>query len=252
MKRYLSIFMLFVRSSLYRVLAVVALMVGAECVLFFTTMQKFLNGMAEGESGYFVLNRLISDSKIGIVYCIAFIAVTLLLCRVGNDRKGGLEYTMQRLGVSPVCIFFLQAVCNALFYVLLWFVQIYVAFAFSTCYLHLADVSLTTNQTLFLESYRSVFLFSIFPMENVWVWIADVVLVLCLGVVTARVPHASRRRKLSFGFFATMLVMAFAFWQGYGGLDSVAVLLGWPLLIMGMTIVFVFLTEPGLDDDGEE
>ena len=251
MRKSLSIFMLFVRSSLYRVLAVIALMLVAECGVFFVTMKKFLDGMAAGERGYFVLNRLIEESKIGVLFCVAFILVTVLLCRVGSDRKGGLEYTIQRLGISPVRIFFLQAACNALFYALLWLVQVYTAFAFSTCYLHMADAALKTNQTLFLEAYRSGFLFGIFPMENVWGWIADVVLVLSLGIVTARVPHASRRRKLSFGFFAMMLVMAFAFWQGFGAIDSMIILLGWPLLIVGMTIVFVFMTEPGLDADGE-
>ena len=249
MKQYFSIFMMFVRSSIYRVLAVLALMVAAEGVLFYATMHRFLNSMDLGERGYFVLNRLVEDARMGVVFGIAFVLITVLLCRVGHDRRGKLEYTIQRLGVSPVHIFFLQAGCNALFYMLLWLIQVYAAFGFCIWYLQAADASLTTNQTLFLETYRSIFLSSIFPMEDVMGWITNVLVVLLCGVASARVPHAARRGKASFGFFTMLLLMALVFHAGLDTFDMRMTLLICAPLVMGMTIVFVYMTEPGLDEE---
>ena len=249
MKRHLSIFMLFIRSTFYRVLVVLGLLAVTETGLVYVTLERFLAESAQGAEKNYALSELIKEAGLIWVFVIAFVLITVILCMFGCDFRGKLEYTLQRLGVSPVKIFFWQAACNALTYVIFWMVQVYLVFGFGMYYMKAADPSWVTNQTLFLEFYRSRFLFSIFPMEDVGIWVTNVCLVLCLGIVTARVPHAQRRGKPSVGFFAVMLIVGTLFWQGWGLFENAAVALALLLIVTGMTLAFVGLTEPGLDEE---
>lgn len=249
MKRHLSIFMLFIRSTFYRVLVVLGLLAVTETALVYVTMERFFAESAQGTERNYALSELINEAGLIWVFVAAFVLITVILCMFGCDFRGKLEYTIQRLGISPVKIFFWQAACNALTYVIFWMVQVYLMFGFGMYYMKVADPSWVTNQTLFLEFYRSRFLFGIFPMEDVGIWVTNLCLVLSLGIVTARVPHAQRRGKPSVGFFVVMLIAGTLFWQGWSLFENEVVALALLLITTGMTLAFVGMTEPGLDEE---
>lgn len=248
MKRHVSVFMLFVRGSVYKVLVVLAAMVLAESVLVFAVLKDWLEAEAQNALDTYALNSLVTESEIVWVFFAAFLLITLILCLFGCDRNGKLEYTIQRLGISPISIFFWQAACNALMYVLLWLVQLYAAFGFGLYYLKVADPSWVTNQTLFLEFHRSDFLFSLLPMENGGCYVLNIIMVLCLGIVTARVPHCQRKKHIPIAIFVMLGLMLLIWPQGVGEGAAIAVLISVSILIAGMSILSVYLAEPGFED----
>lgn len=249
MRRHIPIFMMFVRSSLYRVLLILAGMVLAESFLFFLTIKEYLEVEARNPAGAYALNRLIQDSKIVWVFLVSFLLITLVLCLVGCDFNGKLEYTVQRLGISPIGIFFWQAGCNALMYVLFWLAQLYTVFGFCMYYLQAADPSWVTGQTLFLEFHRSGFLFTLLPLENIAGWLLNVVTVLCLGIVTARVPHCQRRKSRPIAIFV-LIAWTIGTWpptEMGGTLSIVAMVIN--SIVAGLSIFCVYLAEPGLKEE---
>jgi len=250
MKRHLSILMLFVRGTLYRVLPVMALMAGVEVFLFSRELSVYLDaeGMAESV-GRYSLSMLIEDADFIRIFMVAFALITLLLCLFGCDFNGKLDYTLQRLQISPMKIFLWQAGYNAAVYALLWMVQVYTLFGCSLFYMKAAPQTWVTNQSLFLEVHRSTFWFSMFPMGSGLLWVCLVLLFLCLGIVTARVPHCQRRRKPPVAFLLMMVIMLNIFTAGLSG-DPTAffVIVVFAVLLSAGTVFFVHLAEPGLDE----
>ena len=91
MRKHLSIWMLFVRNTLYKVLAVLALMVGVEVVLFRRTLSEYLEMAAVSDLPWpYSLSRLVEDAEFARVFIVAFALITLILCLSGCDFSGKL------------------------------------------------------------------------------------------------------------------------------------------------------------------
>lgn len=250
MRKHLSIWMLFVRNTLYKVLAVLALMVGVEVVLFQRTLSEYLKMETTSDlPGPYSLSRLVEDAEFARVFVVAFALITLVLCLSGCDFSGKLGYTLQRLRISPMKIFLWQAVHNAMVYVLLWLVQVYTLFGCSLQYIKVALPAWVTNQSLFLEVNRSKFWYGFFPLGNGWIWVMLVLLVIGLGIVTARVPHCQRRRKFPFAVCAYMMLLSLVFAEGTSNVTFMILMTVVGLVISVLTVFLVHVAEPGLDEE---
>lgn len=237
MKQRWNLFCLFTRWSFFRILAVLVLVMCLEAVSFYVTFEKAL----EGECAV-ALWSILENSKVKEISLVGFLMVTLLLLRAGRDYSGKSEYTFLRLGVPCRTVFFCQAAFNSLAYLFFWLIQMFMAAGLSFWYRSMAEASWITNQTIFLQFYRSDFLISVLPLEQAGIWIRNVMLCITLGIAAAHEPFCQRRKKISVAIYITAALTAALFYQRVG---AQAEYILWVVngITTFLTVMFVCLEE---------
>lgn len=201
MKRYLSVFEMITRSSIYKVLLVLVGMVVAEAVCFYMTMLAPVEFNFEG---------YIDQSHYSLIFKIAYVLVTLVIVFPGMNVGSTQSYTLQRLRIKEKRIFWLQALYNTLAYVILWGVQLVVILVSAMIFQkNLPTEAIWSHQTMFLAFYRSDFMHSILPLEDGPGWWLLGIVIIGTGIVTAEFTRQQRRGKfaieLLFMVVATLL-----------------------------------------------
>jgi len=186
MKRHISYWMLLCRSTVFKMLALFAAMTAVEAGLFFLRGRNAIG-----------LEQMVDAAWLRWVFGVALIVMTVLLGSVLCESGGKLDYTLRRLRLRRRSLFLWQAVFNFLCLLLLWFVQLFVALLL--CRLWMAGQEGVSNQALFLAFYRSDFLHSLLPLEDVSRWVRNVVCFAFVGVASACVPVCHRRGKYNIG-----------------------------------------------------
>ncbi len=217
MKKHVSVFMLMARSTICRVLGLLALMAAVEGGLFWLALQR---GSTYGD---FSLELVIRNSRMIWVFGVGFVLLTVLLSRACRQISG--SYTALRLSVSRRWVFFWQSVYNVLCYVLFWAVQILIALALASLYTHQAPAGYVSGQTVFLAFYRSDFLHSLLPFEDVLFWVRNGIMALSLGVCAARRPCRAERGVWAQIILTAVVVVFFSRGIGaaLGGLVAVVI-----------------------------
>lgn len=211
MKKHLSVFGLFARSSIYRVLVVMLFMGIAEAGLFWHGLQETLadynnlKGMEAFEKVADVLHfeEIIDKNHISWCFAAAFILITFFICLPGTEYQSKTGYTLRRLSVSEKSILLIQAIYNMAVYFILLAVQVLICFEFYSLYTSQIPAEFVGNQTIFLAFYRSDFLHSILPLSEIWLWIRNAFLVVGLGFAAAEFPYRQRRK----GYGAAVIVL---------------------------------------------
>lgn len=180
MKKYISVWMLIARSSVYKVLILLpATVVAGFVVLFFGGWNKA--DLYHAVSGHSVFS-----------VCLLILCVILSrsLCRQG----GQLTYTMRRLRISDKRVFWMQAAYNFVCIALLYMVQALVYVVFSALYLRAHPAG---HQTLFVTAYQYEVFHMVFPLENPLMWVCNTILMAGLAICTAAYPFRQRRDRRS-------------------------------------------------------
>lgn len=208
MKRYLSVFEMITRSSIYKVLLILIGMVAAELTMFCVTMQN--------PSGLNI-EEYIDQSQYSLIFKIAYLLITVVIVLPGMNMGSVQSYTLQRLRIKEKRIFWLQFLYNLFAYVLLCGVQLIVILLSSVIYQNnLPEAATWSNQTLFLAFYRNNFMHSILPLEDVFGWLALAFLIVGTAMATADFTRQQRRNKLSFGFAVVLGAVLTAFPREFG------------------------------------
>ncbi len=237
MRKILKIFALFTRWSLYRVLAVLTVMVAAEWFFFYRELQEAMTGAARGThmaSLWYVLQF----SNVEWISLLGFLSVFLVLLKAGSDKDGKSDYTFYRLGVSHKTVFWCQAAADVLLLLLTLLVQMYAALAMSFYYFKVADAGWVTDQMQFLQMYRSDFLFSLIPMEATGIWVRNLMICVSVGIMSAHYSYSQRRRKFSAMTFIVAFASGWLFYRPVGSWTEVPI---WLIngFLTGITLLFV-------------
>lgn len=200
MKRYVSVFEMIARSSIYKVLLTIMGMVAIEAVLFYNTMTN--------PSGI-NFEEYIDQSYYSIVFRVAYTVITVWLILPGMNIGSTQSYTLQRLRIKESKIFWLQALYNAVVYVLLWGTQLMTILGSVIVYQkNLSEGAVMSNQTVFLAFYRNAFMHSILPLEDGPGWYVLGFIVITTALAAAEFTKLQRIGK--FGF--ELCVIAFTTW----------------------------------------
>ncbi|MBQ9765600.1 MAG: hypothetical protein IJW18_05345 [Lachnospiraceae bacterium] len=173
----ISALALLIKSSLYKILALIVEMTIIEFFIFYYIIDKGQN-FAESE-------LMITKAYIPYTFLAMLAIAFMVLCfsEKGLDKKSG--YTIQRMRISKKRFFVIKTIYNVFCIVLLFVVQTLVAIVLIRNH----NVELIKGeheyQQLFLAFYRNDFLHSLFPMAEVLRWIRNVLLVLALGMQAA-------------------------------------------------------------------
>lgn len=184
MRNHLSVFMLMARSTICRVLGLLAVMAAAETGLFWFILRRGVTG--DG----FSLELLIGQSHIALVFGAVFLLITALLTSTGYESSGKQTYTLMRLSVSSRWVFFWQSVYNVVCYLLLWAAQVLTVMLICRLYVSHAPKEYVTGQTVFLAFYRNDFLHSLLPFEEAVCWARNAAAAAALGICAAHDPRA--------------------------------------------------------------
>lgn len=247
MKQYLSIMGLFIRSSIYRILGVLAAMAVVEAAVFHYSIQKALRTAAEGMTDLSLDGCM--DMKIWLLCMAAFLVVTVLLYLPGCSFSTRTDYTLGRLACSEREIFLAQAVVNLLFYLLFWAVQVLVIFGLCRYYAYKIPDSVT-SQTVFLAFYHSAFLHALLPLAEWKLWIRNLLLLLALSVSAADFSRRQRRSRRFTGVAAALACFTVLFFNcRVGNMMNVLLVSGVAVLILAGTLIRNLCAE-GEEKDG--
>lgn len=182
----LALWALLARSSIYKVLAVLVVMVPAEVILFCRSIKSEWAYDTE----YHTLTAAVESSHIAAVFLVALALVFFALLRTEGQLDSASSGTMLRLRLSGVRIFRIKTAYNVACLVLLFAVQIWLCIWLVGVYGREAETVYASPQRLFLAFYRIDFLHCLLPMAEVGKWVRNILLLLSFAVEAGRAGKA--------------------------------------------------------------
>ena len=226
MKRYGSILMLLARSTVLKLVGLLAGMTAVEIGLVFWQGRNVPG-----------LEQLFEQTRMHWVFGAALIGMALMLGNTLCESGGKLDYTLRRLRVSDRELFLCQSLYNAACFILLWTVQVLVALLL--CRYWMGQQESMSHQAVFLACYRSEFLHSLLPLEDVTRYVRNLFLFAGLGVCCACHPVRQRRGKQGFALLVAAAAVAFGFPEEMA--ESMSDVL-WGFVVVVITFVCLVMT----------
>ena len=213
MKKHISVFGLFLQSSLLPILGIILLMGATELLFFHREIQSALTAYeADIGTGFVPLERMLDKSAVNVWFALAFVLITVLLCLPGCEFRIKTGYTLRRLSVGDNAILLWQFLYNTLIYLLLGAVQTIFAYGLCQYYLAAAPQEMISNQTLFLTFYRSELLHTLLPLSDILLWVRNLLLALSLGLAAAMFPYKQRHGRYS-GSIIALVAFGIVFFE---------------------------------------
>lgn len=191
MKKHLSVFTLIAHHSIYKVMLLLLVMVGAEIGI-------YLWCCGSSNPDAVDISWLIQFGRLHWIFFAALLLLTAILTKSGHNLIGEKIYTMQRLSISEKAIFFWLTLYHSLCFLMVWALQAGLIFTLCSRYyadLQASDSSLLLGQNILLIFYSLPFLHGLVPLENTIGWYANLACIVGLGFTTAWVPFQVRIRK---------------------------------------------------------
>ncbi len=191
MKKCISVCGLFVRSSLWRVLAILGIMAVIQTVAFGYHVYNYNN------TGQIWFEGMIEGCHLDWSLAAAFLLITAQLSIVGCAFSSRTDYTVSRLPVSERTVFFCQWAVNSGFFLLLWAVETVLTAGFALWYTMVMPEGTFSSQAIYLAYYRTPLLHGLLPLAQSSTYIRNIFLVLGLGAASAVFPYRQRRKGKS-------------------------------------------------------
>lgn len=240
MKRYLSVFEMITRSSIYKVLAILIAMVAAEMIACAIAWQQPLALLKPN------IEEWVDQSYFVIAFGVAYILMTVVLVLSGTNIGSVQSYTLQRLRIPEKKVYLLQCIYNILCYILLWGTQLAVLLGISTFYMNYKTHVVKSNQTVFLAFHRNEFMHSILPMEDFIGWFLLITLIAGTGIFAASFTRKQRQGKVEWSLIVFVAIACIAFPRELGEEPA---LFGVVCIIYMVTIIINVLLGKGVEKD---
>lgn len=251
MKKYLSVFGLIARGSIYKVLACFILLISSERILFSVKLNEALK-LYSLDFSMHQLETLIDKSFISVCFATCFVLIVLSLCLMGSEYSNSqISYTIKRLRISERNLFFCQTVYNIIIFISLWAVQAFTVCILSFQYVHIAPSEVVGNQTIFLAFYRNDLLHNILPISDITVWIRNIFTAIALGFTAAEFPYKQRRKKIGATIIAFALYTICFFTKELANTFNTFITIVVSIAIIGETLYTVFKQDEEVSDNGE-
>lgn len=190
MKKYISVFSLIAKNSIYRIAGLVLLLMAADCALAWYLISA---------RGYDLINLFNGNGGFGIPLAVIFAAIAVVQARRGDIYNGPQGYTVQRLAVSGKAVAALQILYHVLCWLILWGIQVLTFFLICSAYYRFGLGNPLTRQHIFHLFYITPLLHSLLPMEEILVWLANAAMVVGISVATTYGMLQRREKKTASG-----------------------------------------------------
>lgn len=247
MKKTLSVWMLLVRSTLYPLLGLWALVAGAQALLFSRALKVAALPTQIGEQG--AMYGIVDGSHLSLVFVLGLVATAMVLALIPWQK--GADYTLARLRVGPKKVYFCRVGHAALCYLLYWAVQALTLLAFYQWFAS-ALPDRCTSQSFFMACWHSDLMHGLFPLQHLAVWAKNLLLMLALAAFTARMPRGdteksgSRFPKVLLG---AALLAGWAFLGRLGRSDSGPWVIAFCALLVGLGAGYLALQKEEADEN---
>lgn len=241
MRKYVSVGLLVLRASLYKLAALLLASGAVQALLVFLTLRR-----STARGAVLSIERLVEKSGIVWVFAACFVLTLVLLCRMGCAYGAKTGYTLKRLSVSEKAVFFCQSISNSLCLIVLWLMQ--AAFTYFLLSAASAGIEGAGVQGVMLAFYRSKFLHSLFPLASASLWIRNVVFALSIGISAAAFAWHQRRGKPGIGVGVLALIAFVFFCQDVGSVYTDCTLIFFVLTSVAAVLLNVLGKESGDED----
>ncbi len=199
MRKHLSVFMLYNRLVLYRLLAVIA--VSGVLQLMGVRYRLFPQS---GLHDYY-------QTPCMLIFMAAFLA-TVIICIGDIGTKSRIGYTLKRLQISEASVLFWHCAAGMLAFLLLWLAQIAISFeVISLC--RQQGAGTMGPQGIMLDVYRNIWLHSVMPLDDGWTLGRNIVFCVCAGISCASISLMYRHGEKSFCSMICLLIIQSGFIQ---------------------------------------
>ena len=176
MKKNLTVVSLFLRSTLYKTLWMIAAMVLWEMVSFYVVLQTPVLSLEDAVAKSFL--------KYIFMGALVLIGFRVLL----NFKSIASSYTSRLMMVEKRAIYYDQVIAAGSIFLILFLVQQAFVLFLGNIYIWMQPEQFITNQTLFLAFYRSDFLHFLIPLSNLAAWLKLAVIIALLAFACAFMP----------------------------------------------------------------
>ena len=187
MKKYVSVFSLIAKNSIYRIAGLVLLLMAADCALAWYLISA---------RSYDLINLFNGNRWFAIPLAVIFAAIAVVQLRRGDIYNGPQGYTVQRLAISEKAVAVLQILYHMLCWLILWGMQVLTIFLICSAYYRFGLGNPLTTQHVFHLFYITPLLHSLLPMEEALAWIANVAMVVGISVTTTYGMLLRREKKI--------------------------------------------------------
>lgn len=248
MKKQGSIWMLLVHSTLYKLLAVWAVVAGVQTVLFVQAVRKasiLQNSTLEGAS--LAMEALVAQSHMAVVFGVGLVLTALVLALIAWRDGAGL--TLCRLRTTPRAVYLCHTGCAFLCFVLYWALQAVLVAALARWVGSLEGAAIGP-QDFFLACWRSRFLHGLYPLMDWAVFCKNLALLGLLAVVVAHMPCPAAKRNFPKASLLVSILVAWLFPSTFLREASVVVLLlTGTALVLGVCLFGICKKEAKWDAD---
>ena len=242
MRKHLSVFMLYIRSSIFKILLLFLLMAAVELPMFYFAVEKSLALSSIG------IERMFERSHIAVVLAAALVLMSAQLCSAGCEYGSKQGYTLRRLSVSERTVFAWQAAFNALAYLLLLGFQLMLVIVM--CQYGVEKMGeWASNQSIFLAFYRNRFLHSLLPLEEWTRYLRNVFIIIALGMASALFSYNQRRKKPGLAIIITLPVVIFGFPASAGGTATDVIMMLYTATVAAWCVYKIRAKEESYDED---
>ena len=195
---YLSVYDLFLRSGGCKVGIVIALTLLAEAITLVVLMQ--------GETMYY--ENLFARGA-ALPFGIGFLLLTLALIDPLRAQKSNVDYTIRRLHIRPLDVFWVETIYVLLAYFVFWALNVTLLYAFGAYFTSHISTAANREMGLLLAFVRTPQLYMLLPIKNVTFWIRNITGVLALSACIARYSYFARKNqnKTILVFISAMLLI---------------------------------------------
>ena len=225
MKAYLSALAPAARLTVWKTLLIALGAAAVQAVLFFLTLSRW------GGETPLILESLIQEGRLSLVFAAGLLLVCGALVLPGWDRGAKTGYTIRRLTVNEGKLSLLWGVQNALLLFFYWVCQMAAVLVLGVYFLSCADPATVSHQSLLLACYRSPYLHSLLPLADWLVLLRNLSGCLVLGLAAAAFCHHRRHGRTSPLILPLAVVAAVGF----------PVYAGNPVLSISVTVIFLLL-----------
>ncbi len=192
MKKNLSVFILIVRNSFWRILLVLLTMCLIDGLMFFFDAERSIS--------------LLKNRPFLLGFELALLWVTNILTLFGSGKVNKDYYTLKRLQLSESRIWCWQALYHTICYSFIFIAEITLLILIGRNY-----VTASTFKVYGLSSVLDVFstnqyLYNLIPYHNLLRWFRNLVMVVGLGITSATEPIAKRRGIIEYLAYRQLLL----------------------------------------------
>lgn len=231
MKKYHSVFGLIARSSLLKLALLLAVSMGVQWYFYVDNANEYLV-----QTDPPMLEWLMDLSAANVYFAITTVAAIIILSLHGCEFGSKCRYTVKRLQISEFSYTVLQTIYNLCIFIIFYSAELVITYMMCWHYVTNVSADIISTQTVFLAYYRNEFLHSLMPLDDITLWIRNILTLLALSLGCSHFSLRHRRGKyaISVMFCAVFAVV----WnRGTIGGDITAIL----LMLIDISLIMLYV-----------